>query len=100
MAKRDGCARKRSSAEPVGCAAAGPEQARQRSHERGDDGDGDLEMLNQVETEAGEIVGDRPQRSIQGRNGRFEVNHWSSKTTWTLGSGAVSMTGALTAVDM
>jgi coproporphyrinogen III oxidase-like Fe-S oxidoreductase len=33
-------------------------------------------------------------------NGRFEVNYWSSKTTWTLGSGAVSMTGALTAVDM
>jgi hypothetical protein len=63
------------------------------SHERGDDGDGDL-------SEGGEIVGDRPQRSIQGRNGRFEVNYWSSKTTWTLGSGAVSMTGALTAVDM
>ena len=70
------------------------------SHERGDDGDGDLEMQNRVETEGGEIVCDRPQRSIQGRNGRFEVNYWSSKTTWTLGSGAVSMTGALTAVDM
>jgi hypothetical protein len=57
-------------------------------------------MQNRVETEGGEIVGDRPQRSIQGRNGRFEVNYWSSKTTRTLGSGAASMTGALTAVDI
>jgi hypothetical protein len=57
-------------------------------------------MQNRVETEGGEIVGDRAQRSTQGRNGRFEVNYWSSKTTWTLGSGAASMTGALTAIDM
>ena len=32
--------------------------------ERGDDGDGDLEMQNRVETEGGEIVGDRPRKQL------------------------------------